>query len=459
MLTSCILGLVITLGAANLLVAMTVPMITRSWAGSSQPHAEPLAIMAKAADMPFVSVHVAIHDEPPALVIATLEALARMAYPRFEVLVIDNNTADPSMWQPVQRHAERGDPRFRFYHFDNVAGAKAGALNLALQLTDPRAEYVAVVDADYQVAPDFLASAVAACGPEVQFVQFPQAYRRAQSARAVVAELADYFETFPRAANRAQASLLTGTLSVIALDALRRVGGWPTHSITEDAELGLALWSAGARGLYIDKVAGNGLLPLDLDGLRTQRRRWVTGNLQTLLAGMPILARREHGTMAVVAQLTAWLEMLAIPLLTLIFIALARSVAPLEASAPGWTWRLAEGIAVATFAWVLAASAIRAILTRRVATLGVTMALIWTSSFAWVSALRFRPLKFQRTPKAAHAKAQRLSLDTAVSLVALATAALFAAQQAFAPAFVLALSASGLLSAPFVDHALRKAAA
>jgi cellulose synthase/poly-beta-1,6-N-acetylglucosamine synthase-like glycosyltransferase len=465
MLTSCFLILAITFGIANFLVALTLLLVTRSWATHAESELGNARVPSALAPAPFVSVHVAIHDEPPALVIATLEALARLDYPQFEVLVIDNNTPDPAVWQPVQHHVERGDGRFRFYHFGDVAGAKAGALNIALQLANPRSEYVAVVDADYQVAPDFLSCAVAACGPAVQFVQFPQAYRSASGAGAVVDELADYFETFPRAANRAQASLLTGTLSVIAIDALRRVGGWPTGSITEDAELGLALWSAGARGLYIDKAAGNGLLPLDLEGLRTQRRRWVTGNVQTLLAGFWVLARSERGTMAVVAQLTAWLELLAIPLLTLIFVALARSISPIHESAPGWAWRLAEAIAVATFACVLTTSAMRAIVTNRVGSLGVTMALIWTSSFAWTSALRSRPLKFQRTPKAAQTcqtpklGLPRISLDTAVSLMALGTSAVFAAHHAFAPATVLALSASGLLSAPFVDRSLRKAAA
>jgi hypothetical protein len=41
---------------------------------------------------PRVSLHVPICSEPPDVVIATLEALARMESPNFEVLVIDNNT-------------------------------------------------------------------------------------------------------------------------------------------------------------------------------------------------------------------------------------------------------------------------------------------------------------------------------------------------------------------------------
>ena len=59
------------------------------------------------ARLPRVSVHVPCHAEPPHIVISTLEHLARLDYPDFEVLVIDNNTTDPELWQPVAAHCQR----------------------------------------------------------------------------------------------------------------------------------------------------------------------------------------------------------------------------------------------------------------------------------------------------------------------------------------------------------------
>src|SRR3546814_11087692 len=53
-----------------------------------------------AARLPKVSVHVPCYNEPPEMVIDTLKALQRLDYPDFEVLVIDNNTKDPAIWQP-----------------------------------------------------------------------------------------------------------------------------------------------------------------------------------------------------------------------------------------------------------------------------------------------------------------------------------------------------------------------
>ena len=44
------------------------------------------------------------YNEPPEMVIETLDALARLDYPNFEVLVIDNNTRDEAVWRPVEAH-------------------------------------------------------------------------------------------------------------------------------------------------------------------------------------------------------------------------------------------------------------------------------------------------------------------------------------------------------------------
>ena len=74
-----------------------------------------------------VCIHVPCYNEPPAMVIETLDALARLDYDNFEVIVLDNNTPDPETWKPVEAHCAALGPRFRFYHFDGVQGFKAGA--------------------------------------------------------------------------------------------------------------------------------------------------------------------------------------------------------------------------------------------------------------------------------------------------------------------------------------------
>lgn len=43
---------------------------------------------------PRVSIHLPIYSEPPEVVIATLNAIGRLNYQNYEVVVIDNNTQD-----------------------------------------------------------------------------------------------------------------------------------------------------------------------------------------------------------------------------------------------------------------------------------------------------------------------------------------------------------------------------
>ncbi|MCF7994387.1 MAG: glycosyltransferase, partial [Chromatiaceae bacterium] len=139
--------------------------------------------------LPMVSLHVPAYNEPPALLIETLDALAALNYPRFEVLVIDNNTKDPAVWEPVRAHCaqlnrrlmlkgQSHGQRFRFFHVSPLAGFKAGALNFALRETDPKAAIVAVIDADYLVSPNWLHDLIPAFfDDEVAIVQAPQDYR------------------------------------------------------------------------------------------------------------------------------------------------------------------------------------------------------------------------------------------------------------------------------------------
>ncbi|MEQ8898687.1 MAG: glycosyltransferase [Roseovarius sp.] len=273
------------------------------------------AALRRAVEVPVrFSVHLAIHQEPPAVVKRTLQALAAQAdAPPYEVIVLDNNTSDPALWHPVEALCAKLGPAFRFFHEDGVEGAKAGALNIALSRTDPRTSHVIVVDADYIVEPNFLAIAAQELrlGGE-DFLQFPQAYRNDTGpVSGLSLELADYFLRHARKAELAGAMLLTGTLSVIRREALEQAGGWSGRTITEDAELGLRLRRLGFRGRFVDRLVGRGILPLDLAGLSQQRYRWAAGNLDTIRCGFGGLSRRT--AIQVFSQLTAW-NNLALPL-------------------------------------------------------------------------------------------------------------------------------------------------
>lgn len=127
---------------------------------------------------PFVSVLIPTYNEPPAILMQTLEKLSLLAYRNYEVLVMDNNTKDQAIWKPVEVFVSTLGDTFRFFHHEHMTGFKAGALNYLLQRTHLKSEYIAVIDADYLVEPHFLATALGYFIEEdIAIVQFPQHYR------------------------------------------------------------------------------------------------------------------------------------------------------------------------------------------------------------------------------------------------------------------------------------------
>jgi exo-beta-1,3-glucanase (GH17 family)/cellulose synthase/poly-beta-1,6-N-acetylglucosamine synthase-like glycosyltransferase len=235
---------------------------------------------------PKVSIHVPIHNEPPQLVRGTLEALARLDYPDYEVLVVDNNTRDPAVWQPVQSLCGELGARFRFFHLENWPGYKAGALNYALAQTSSDAEVIGVIDSDYVVAPQWLkALAPYFENPRVGFVQAPQDYRDGGDSlfkRMCFWEYAGFFHIGMVQRNDYNAIIQHGTMTLIRKEAVVPAGHWAEWCICEDAELGLRLLRNGWDSVYLPESFGRGVIPDTLAAYKTQRFRWAYGAVQIM---------------------------------------------------------------------------------------------------------------------------------------------------------------------------------
>lgn len=237
---------------------------------------------------PKVSLHLPIHNEPPLMVRKTLEALAKVDYPNLEVLVMDNNTKDPAIWEPVREDCERLGPMFRFFHLENWPGYKAGAINHALEQTASDAEIIAIIDSDYILSPDWLKCMTPYFNNEkVAFVQSPQDYRDHHISLfkdMCYWEYAGFFNIGMVQRNEYNAIIQHGTMTMIRKSALLEVGGWAEWCICEDSELGLRLYEAGHDSVYVKDSFGRGLMPDTFSGYMTQRFRWVYGAMQILKA-------------------------------------------------------------------------------------------------------------------------------------------------------------------------------
>jgi exo-beta-1,3-glucanase (GH17 family)/cellulose synthase/poly-beta-1,6-N-acetylglucosamine synthase-like glycosyltransferase len=238
------------------------------------------------APQPKVSIHVPAYNEPPEMLIGTLEALARLDYSNFEVLVIDNNTRDEAVWRPVEAHCAALGERFRFFHVAPLSGFKAGALNFALRHTARDAEIVAVIDSDYVVDSNWLRDLVPGFqDPRIAIVQAPQDYRdeRQSAFKAMCyAEYRGFFHIGMITRNERNAIIQHGTMTLVRRNLLQSTGGWAEWCITEDAELGLRIFEAGYQASYVPTSYGRGLMPDTFIDFKKQRFRWAYGAMQIL---------------------------------------------------------------------------------------------------------------------------------------------------------------------------------
>jgi cellulose synthase/poly-beta-1,6-N-acetylglucosamine synthase-like glycosyltransferase len=369
---------------------------------------------------PKVSLHVPAYNEPPDMLIETIRSLDRLDYPNYEIVVVDNNTRDPAVWQPVARWCEPRR-RVRFVHVDHLPGYKSGALNLALRrYTDPAAELVGVVDADYLVDPAYLRRVVGYfADPDIAFVQTPQDYREYQGDAYLTACYDAYkyfFVTSMPARNERNSIIFAGTMGLLRRSALARLGGWDEWTITEDAETSLRLLRAGWSGWFLGEPLGRGIMPLTFAALKSQRFRWCFGGMQILRKHWRELQPwdRHPGNRLSVAQrmdyLLAGLQWLN-DLIYLGFTVVLLATSVLLAGTGQVALRPLLGVAVLLPAALLTSGLVRAVWAlRRRTRIGLRRALLafanwlslsWTVALACIQGLVRSRGVFLRTPKQA----------------------------------------------------------
>ncbi|MBS4069384.1 glycosyltransferase family 2 protein [Sulfurimonas sp. RIFOXYB12_FULL_35_9] len=239
----------------------------------------------KSEKVPFVSIHVPAYKEQPHVLKETLEALSKLNYTNYEVLVIINNTPEDFYKAPIKALCEELGDKFIYLDIE-CTGFKAGALNKALDFINPDTDILAVIDADYVISPNWLVELVPIFDdPKVALVQAPQDHRDGKESllkTAMNAEYAGFFDIGMVERNEENAIVAHGTMLMVRLSAFNEVGKWNTDTIVEDSELGLRLFEAGYIGHYTNRRYGYGLLPDTIEAFKNQRHRWAYGAIQIL---------------------------------------------------------------------------------------------------------------------------------------------------------------------------------
>lgn len=224
-----------------------------------------------------VDVFIPVYNEPPEIVEPTVAAAVAIRSAAVRVAVLDDG-GSPEIERIARNHGAR------YIHRPLRDGAKAGNVNYALERTD--APFVAILDCDHVPDPAFLEATLGPFDdPDVAFVQTPQYYANADSdpvAAASWAQQSLFFGSIAVARDAMGAMFCCGTNVVFRREALRSVGWFPTHSLTEDFELSIHLHEAGWKSRYVPQTLASGLAPEDMASYVSQQLRWARGCLSAL---------------------------------------------------------------------------------------------------------------------------------------------------------------------------------
>ncbi len=308
------------------------------WARAHVTPTSPVAGFGPDAALPVVTVQLPVRDERD-VVVRLIDAVAALDWPpeRLEIQLLDDSTDDtgevaaPALARAAARgiavaHVRRSMP----------TGFKAGAL--AAGLESARGDVLAIFDADFVPAPDFLRRVVPylmspGCvsqeGPltpsrgtrEVGFVQARWEHLDA-GASALAAGQSLLLDAHFRIEHRARAHggwfNFNGTAGVWRRAAIDAAGGWQGDTLTEDLDLSYRAQLAGWRGVYLDEVGVPGELPGTMSALLAQQRRWAKGSVEvarkltgTILRGPGAWHVRAEALAHLWANL-AWLPALAL---------------------------------------------------------------------------------------------------------------------------------------------------
>ena len=234
---------------------------------------------------PIYSVVVALHREGQVVeqLVAGLEAL-NWPKSRLEIFLVCE--ADDLPTVALCRQHTEGKPQFHVVLVPpGEPRTKPKALNFVLPVV--RGEYLVLYDAEDVPHPDQLREAIARYreGPaNLACLQAPLVIRNASGnwlTSIFAMEYAGLFRSFlPWLSHHCFPIPLGGTSNHFKVSSLQAVGGWDSHNVTEDADLGMRLKRAG-YGIETITLPTHEDAPEVVKVWIKQRTRWLKGWIQT----------------------------------------------------------------------------------------------------------------------------------------------------------------------------------
>ncbi|XP_073010190.1 probable glucomannan 4-beta-mannosyltransferase 11 [Typha latifolia] len=236
---------------------------------------------------PMVLVQIPMYNEREVYKLS-IGAVCNLVWPsdRLIVQVLDDST-DLNTRDMVQKECEKWlikGINIKYISRDNRKGYKAGAMKEAMEYDYVQlCDYVAIFDADFQPASDFLIRTVPFLvhNPELALVQARWKFVNADEClmtRIQEMSLNYHFKIEQQSGSSTFAFFgFNGTAGVWRISAITEVEGWKERTTVEDMDLAVRATLAGWKFLYVGNVKVQSELPSTFKAYRFQQHRWSCG--------------------------------------------------------------------------------------------------------------------------------------------------------------------------------------
>ncbi len=235
---------------------------------------------------PSITVQLPLYNEPN-VVERIIDAAAALEWPRdrLQIQVLDDSTDRTTALarSRVEFHRARGVD-IDLLHRNERSGFKAGAL--AQGLPAARGEFVAIFDADFMPAPDFVQKMLPYfVDDSIGFVQARWDHVPTSSpfARGLAIGVDGHFIVEQTARNRSGLPMIfNGSAGIWRKACIEASGGWAGDTLCEDMDLSLRAAMQGWQCVFVPDVAVPQEEPEHIAHIKSQHGRWARGGAQCL---------------------------------------------------------------------------------------------------------------------------------------------------------------------------------
>ncbi len=204
-----------------------------------------------------------------------LESLRKQSHPPSKVIILDD-CSENSYTDIV----EKTYPHAEIRRFASRRGKAANINTVLPEITD---EHVLVLDADTYLDRDYAEKLLKAGDFDIVYgTLLPDLRRGGIFTSARLVEYLYGHTVWKQATGLIGASHVTGCFTIYKTDVLRKLGGYPCRTVTEDTDLTWLITEKGGKIVYVPEARGYTKEPSNFKQFSRQINRWHTGFWQTL---------------------------------------------------------------------------------------------------------------------------------------------------------------------------------